>query len=55
MPNLNPDRVESALRDLISYVDYDLHKQLESDEETGEDIYPELVQQFIDSYEDAEG
>ncbi|MEQ4566216.1 hypothetical protein [Paenarthrobacter sp. CAP02] len=51
MSNLDPARVDRALRLLISDIDYDTHKSLENDEETGEDSYPELVQDFIISYE----
>ena len=43
---LDGKAVETALRDLISDLDYDLHKQLESDEETGEDAYPPLADAF---------
>lgn len=48
---LDPERVDAALRKLISLLDYDTHKYLECDEDNGEDRYPELVAQFIDSYE----
>lgn len=34
------DAVESALRMLMADLDYDLHKALECDEETGHDWYP---------------
>jgi hypothetical protein len=49
--SLSPYRVDLALRDLISTLDYDTHKYLECDEDNGEDRYPELVAQFIESYE----
>ena len=39
-------KVESALRSLISDLDYDMHKYLERDEETGEDHYPEIAENF---------
>lgn len=51
---LDPQRVEKALRELISRVDYDTHKYIECDEETGEDGYPDLVEDFIAYYESAE-
>jgi hypothetical protein len=47
---LDPRAVDAALRSLISDLDYDLHKQLERDEETGEDNYPIIVAKFINSY-----
>lgn len=51
--SLDPERVEAALRELIAHVDYDTHKYIECDEETGEDRYPELVEDFIQYYEEA--
>ena len=47
--------VESALRHVISDIDYDIHKSIEADEETGEDGYPELTEQFIDHYGSVQG
>jgi hypothetical protein len=47
---LNSGRVERALRSLISDLDYDIHKSLESDEETGLDSYPDLTAEFISFY-----
>lgn len=41
------DAVEAALRALIADVDYDLHKQIECDEEDGTDHYPGLAANFI--------
>jgi len=50
--DLKPALVESTLRDLIAgFVDYDIHKSLERDEETGEDEYPMLAALFIEMYE----
>jgi hypothetical protein len=43
--------VDAALRKVIEHLDYDLHKQLESDEETGEDTYAEHVDRFLVSYD----
>jgi len=47
---LDPVRVQHALRKLITDLDYDLHKQIECDEETGDDSYPILVEGFINDY-----
>lgn len=38
--------VESALRDLIADLDYDLHKYTERDETTGADHYPAMAKAF---------
>lgn len=43
---MDDKQIEEALRAVISSLDYDLHKSIENDEETGEDHYPELVAQF---------
>lgn len=51
---LDPQRVDKALRELISRLDYDTHKYLECDEDNGEDRYPELVEEFIDYYDSAD-
>lgn len=48
--SLDPKRVDAALRSLISDLDYDLHKEIECDEETGDDSYPILVEGFINDY-----
>jgi hypothetical protein len=48
---LDPEKVDKALRHVIGYLDYDLHKALECDEETGEDAYHEEVVRFIEAYE----
>lgn len=40
---VNQGDVEAALRLVLSELDYDLHKSIESDEETGEDNYPLLA------------
>lgn len=37
---------EKALRAIFAQEDYDLHKGIERDEETGEDGYPKLAEQF---------
>ena len=34
-------QLEEALRDWLAQVDYDLHKAMQCDEETGEDTYPD--------------
>jgi hypothetical protein len=51
MATLDVERVEEALRRLISDIDYDTHKSLDSDEETGEDHYPDLADDFMEYYE----
>lgn len=51
MSALDPKAVDYALRRLIALLDYDLHKSLEHDEETGEDTYHGPVTQFTSSYE----
>lgn len=48
---LDHAKVEAALRTLIGDLDYDIHKNLESDEESGEDRYPDLAAEFIGLYE----
>lgn len=42
--------VDKALRKVIEFADYDLHKGIEHDEETGEDTYGEHVDRFIAEY-----
>jgi hypothetical protein len=46
----DPARVEIALRELLADIDYDLHKQIERDEETGEDNYPKVSATFLRHY-----
>lgn len=46
-----PERVEAALRHTIATLDYDLHKSLESDEQTGEDTYDQVTGIFLDHFE----
>lgn len=48
---LDPKRVDAALRAVLSLADYDLHKQYQRDEETGEDNYHELVTEFLAAYD----
>lgn len=48
---LDSERVGRALRAVIADLDYDLHKGIERDEETGEDTYHETVAAFIAAYE----
>lgn len=50
MSELDPGRVDAALRHVISNLDYDIHKALERNEETGEDTYHEIVEQFTVAY-----
>jgi len=47
---VNETAVRLALRRLISYLDYDLHKSIECDEETGDDNYPLYAEGFIRYY-----
>lgn len=47
---LDRARVIRTLRYLIADLDYDLHKDLKSDEWTGEDHYPEIADKFIEHY-----
>lgn len=48
---LDAVRLESTLREFVSAeIDYDIHKNLEADEETGDDSYPELTKKFINLY-----
>jgi hypothetical protein len=49
---LNRDAVEVALRNLLAHLDYDLHKSIERSEDTGENTYPEVVDDFISVYEE---
>jgi hypothetical protein len=39
-----------ALKQIISDLDYDIHKSLECDEEDGTDRYPALAERFIKSH-----
>lgn len=55
MSNLNQRAVDAALRKTIEFLDYDTHKLLEGDEETGEDTYAEHVERFITEYGKALG
>ncbi len=47
-----PERVETALRHTIATLDYDLHKSLECDEQTGEDTYDEVTNTFLEYFEE---
>lgn len=47
---LKRKHVEAALRSVIAEIDYDTHKQLESDEETGEDTYGLWAKRFSKAY-----
>lgn len=53
--SLDRAAVDAALRQVIAHADYDLHKSLERDEETGEDTYGEHVDRFITEYGKVEG
>lgn len=41
------EAVEEALKNIISELDYDLHKGIETPEDGTEDGYPALAEQFI--------
>lgn len=47
---LDKKLVDKALRKIVIALDYDLHKSLEQDDETGEDTYYEYVEIFINEY-----
>lgn len=47
---LDRSAADKALRKVIEFADYDLHKGIEHDEETGEDSYAEHVDRFIAEY-----
>lgn len=49
---VNRADIEAALRALLADLDYDLHKAIESDEETGEDGYPAVAEQMFDNLRD---
>jgi len=49
--SIDKNTVEATLRKFIAgEIDYDTHKNLESDEETGEDHYPALAAVFVYMY-----
>jgi hypothetical protein len=50
---LDPKILDSALRDYVADLDYDIHKGIESGEEDGEDHYAEHVESFTRAYEHA--
>jgi hypothetical protein len=50
---LNPSRLESALRMYIAELDYDIHKGIMSPEDGGSDRYPDEVQFFLRCWETA--
>lgn len=50
---LDPSRLESALRMYIAELDYDKHRYIQCDEEDGRDRYPEEVQFFLRCWETA--
>lgn len=51
MSTLDRSAVDAALRQVFSWADYDLHKGIECDEDTGEDTYGEHVDRFIAEYD----
>ncbi|MET9816923.1 hypothetical protein [Streptomyces sp. NPDC006355] len=50
---LDPSRLESALRMYVAELDYDTHKYIESPENGGPDRYPEEVDFFLRCWETA--
>ncbi|MFE8916828.1 hypothetical protein [Streptomyces globisporus] len=52
---LDPSRLESALRMYVAELDYDIHKNIENNEEDGLDHYPDEVDLFLRCWETAEG
>lgn len=48
------NRYQRALESLIADLDYDLHKNIEQDEETGENKYPEIAERFARSVDGPE-
>jgi hypothetical protein len=48
---LDPSRLESALRMYIAELDYDIHKAIQCGEEDGLDHYPEEVDFFLRCWE----
>jgi hypothetical protein len=52
---LDPSRLESALRMYVAELDYDTHKYIESPEDGGPDRYPEEAGFFIRCWETAGG
>lgn len=53
LQELDPSRLESALRMYVSELDYDMHKNLECGEEDGLDHYHEEVDFFLRCWETA--
>lgn len=51
---MNPEHVEDVLIEIISDLDYDLHKSIERDEETGKNGYPALAVSFIEKLKEKE-
>ncbi|MEU0952846.1 hypothetical protein ABZ353_10960 [Streptomyces niveus] len=50
---LDPSRLESALRMYVAELDYDIHKGIECGEEDEQDHYPEEVEFFLRCWETA--
>lgn len=50
---LDPERVESALRMYVAELDYDIHKGIQCGEEDGLDRYPEEAEYFLRCWETA--
>jgi hypothetical protein len=50
---LDPSRLESALRMYVAELDYDTHKYIESPEDGGPDRYPQEVEFFLRCWDTA--
>jgi hypothetical protein len=48
--SLDRAAVDAALRKVVAHADYDLHKGIERDEESGVDTYAEHVDRFAEAY-----
>lgn len=55
LQELDPERLESALRMYLAELDYDLHKSISDPEDGGPDRYPEEVDFFLRCWEVAGG
>ncbi|WP_157882411.1 hypothetical protein [Streptomyces silvensis] len=53
MTELDPERLDRALRAYVSELDYDIHKGVQCGEEDGLDRYPQEVEFFLQCWEDA--
>lgn len=47
------EELDATLRRFIADVDYDIHKNYENDEETGEDTYDQVAEAFMLAHDGA--